>query len=224
MKNLTASNPVRSLITRAGIFAITAVAGLLGAAAPAQAQQVYYFASTDWRHWFHNWDDNFHIDTVVDEMFVMTDRMGFGMPLPGGGGFSSFHGGGVAFFTSGANGIADGIVQVTTVYGIDLTPGAPQVSLTGFDPLNPQLVPLSGETIYSRFGTTYESVASLTLPLSNIGSILPGHDLSWFAGGDPGSTLYAFQTYAPLDEFLAPAPGSLALLGLGGVLAVRRRR
>jgi hypothetical protein len=139
--------------------------------------------------------------------------------------FNPFHAGGVAFFTSGAFGIPDDLVQVTTVYGFDLTPDSDRPSLSGFDPFDPELTPMSGETIWSRDGQMFTSHYQTSVLLGEVGALLPGHDLSWFALGDPNSLLHAFQTLAPFDAlYVVPSPGTLGLLGVGSLLAFRRRR
>lgn len=114
---------------------------------------------------------------------------------------------------------------ITTVYGQDLTgEGDGLLSLTGFTAASPEIVPLGVETITSPLGNTYMSGSAMTILLSEIGSILPGHDLSWFANGDPNSILYAFQTYAPYGEFIAvPEPTAITMLGSALLLVGGRR-
>lgn len=129
--------------------------------------------------------------------------------------------GGFAFFDNNAQ---QKSVVITTVYGMDLTPFEPGVMLTGVDPSDPQFVPASVETVFGRSGASYESGPHIEVRLADLAGLLPDHDLSWFALGDPNSMLYAFQTEAPLDDFYVPGPSPLALLCVGGCVAANRRR
>lgn len=196
---------------------------LLAAAAMAQTAGAHWiYASTDWRFFIgHPAVGPWTATTYVDGgLFIMDDEVNLVTAGGGGGGgtFNPFTGAGVAFFTSDAFGVPADLVLITTVYGIDLTPEAEQPSLTGFNPVEPQLVPVSVETIFSRFGPIYESEPHMTIPLGEIGALLPGHDLSWFALGDPGTVLYVFQVMAPFTDFYNSAGGCLADMNGDGIL------
>ena len=108
--------------------------------------------------------------------------------------------GGIAFFTPGAGGQGSAMVQITTVYGIDMAPTAPLLRVTGFTQTGPRIVPVGVETIISHTGTNYTSGPRINVPISGIATLLPGHDLSWFAGANPSSSVFAFQTIAPLSD------------------------
>ena|ERR1039457_940242 len=113
---------------------------------------------------------------------------------------------------------------ITTVYGIDLNPSDPSLKLTGFNPGSPQLLPLSPEIFFSHFGTRYTSFSQDSVQLSNIGSVLPGFNLSSFANGDPLSLLYVYRTQVPASEFVVPEPSLTWLLaGVAPMLACRQR-
>ncbi len=202
-------------------LALLALAGTAALPALAQARIVIY-AGADWRYFVGN-PDPWHCETLVDEVFYMTDSVQY-HAVRQNHGFNPFHAGGVAFFTSGAFGIPEDLVLVTTVYGLDLTSDSHLPSLSGFDPSDPELTPMSGETIWSSDGQMFTSHFQTSILLGEIGALLPGHDLSWFALGDPNSLLHAFQTLAPFDALYVPSPGSVALLGIGGAVALRRRR
>ena len=109
----------------------------------------------------------------------------------------------------------------------------------GFDP-----VPMS---VVSVFGQPISTGAGEVLVLGDLDSMLPG---VWWIGGiinfqtnqGPGisigdvtftnrevrfamaSNIWAADGFASWDVVFVPAPSSLALLGLGGLLAMRRRR
>ena len=110
----------------------------------------------------------------------------------------------VGFMTSGLNGIPAGQVQITTVYGLDLDPDADELRMTGVDAMAPEYLLEGVETVYGRFGATFESGPFQAVTLAEIADYLPVQDLSWFENGDPASIVYLSQTMAPLDEFYFP--------------------
>lgn len=76
-------------------------------------------------------------------------------------------------------------------------------------------------------GTFTQNTASMTWEVRNISFIAPATSTATFTfiaqlDPTPGS---GGNSYIGLDNFrLVPAPGSIALLGMGGVLALKRRR
>lgn len=161
----------------------------------------------DWSDWVIriNVDNPYEALTLVDDTFYMKDSIWFGLTPPSDGGDGGFLGGGYAFVVTGPDGgLEPGTLMVTTVYGIAQDPNDPEMRLTGFNAANPEITPLSEENIYSQFGTHYTSFSQETVLLSEIGGVLPDHDLSVFAGGDPNSILYVFRTLAPENEFMPP--------------------
>ncbi|MBX3315578.1 MAG: hypothetical protein KF902_01800 [Phycisphaeraceae bacterium] len=204
------------------VFSLAAGA-MLTCASPALAQ-VGNIGYQDWRRNYRaGWTVQFIETGIVGSHWHLQDNA---IIAPGGGGATGrdFDGAGIAFFTTGANGIPSDLVQVTTVYGIDLTPNDALPMVNGLDINNPVFEFVSVETIIGRSGAAFESGPVQTILLSEVGSLVPDMNLSWFASGDPNSHLYYFQTIAPLSEFYIPTPGALTLLGLGGLLAARRRR
>lgn len=102
--------------------------------------------------------------------------------------------------------------------------------LTGFDPLDPQIVPLSQEDFIGNSGTIYGASVQ-AVRLSDLQTLLPEFDLSRFIG-DPNSVVYLAQTTVPLDDVATlepvPEPATLALFGIGAFALVgyesRRRK
>ena len=126
-----------------------------------------------------------------------------------------------------------GTATVTTIYGIDQNPSGQALQLTGVDPTDPEFAPSSSETIFGNSGTPYVSSSAFTVPIASLSEVLgPGYDLSAFAGGDPNSLVYGFQTTVSGCDFLTssvPEPGTLvcfaeAMAMLGGLFIWRRRR
>lgn len=203
-------------------FALLALAGTTGFA-QAQVGNIGY---VDWRMNYH-WGDftEIEIATMIQDRNNEHFLEDFASIAPGNGGIGrQFDGAGIAYFTSGTNGVPTDLVRVTTVYGLDLTPLENVPTLTGLDLSDALYEFVSLETIIGRSGAHYTSEPVKAVMLSDLGSVLPGKDLSWFESGDPSSHLYVFQTLAPLNEFYVPAPASAALLGFSGVLAARRSR
>jgi hypothetical protein len=89
---------------------------------------------------------------------------------------------------------------------------------TGFDPANPQVVPLTGETF---IGTSEVFPATVTAyTLAELPSVLPGFDLSKFVG-DPNSIVYLAQATVPLAQCTTCVPElstwAMMLLGFSGL-------
>lgn len=169
------------------------------------------------------------LQTEIDGFAIGTDRITFALssgnpPTPPLGG--------VAYFDAPMiNNQPSGDMVITTVYGIDIDPGSVAMMLTGFNPANPEMLPLTGETFYSQAGTAYNSFFQSGVLLDDLADVLPGHDLSPFANGRPGSLLYVFRTEVPVNQFVAaqlisePGTPALLLLGmLGGLLTLGSRR
>jgi hypothetical protein len=193
------------LLTRSGLVACGAL--LLSAVTP-RASAFIIPLGVDWRIEIHPWghgnpDDPFDISTSIDDFFFFSNDHLMGSLTQSGIGQGGFHGGAYAFADTGPEvGADDGWVRLTTVYGIDMNPSCPVLMLTGFDAAAPQMIPVSGETFFTRSGTQYSSSSVQVVPLSQLATVLPGHNLSPFAGGDPSSVLYVFRTFAPLNELL----------------------
>ena len=112
-------------------------------------------------------------------------------------------------------------VVLTDVWSLDLNPsGNPDdVPLqTGFNAIDPQIVPLSDELFIGRkTGTIYTSFLNVTSTLADLPTLLPGYDLSVFTG-DPNSIVYVSQALVPAFDVgeCIPEPSTvLSLLALG---------
>ncbi len=127
----------------------------------------------------------------------------------------------LAYVTFDAPGFEDDAL-VTTIYGKPVAPAVSGLETTGFDPVSPEITPLSGETIFGDSGTAYLShFATGPTALSSLPTLFPDLDLSAFQG-DSSSIVYAFQTSMPVSEI--PEPATLSLLALGGLALIRRRK
>jgi hypothetical protein len=105
-------------------------------------------------------------------------------------------------------------LQVADVWAMDLNPGGGTLSLTGFDPVNPQITPLSQEMFIGGSGTAYPATMVPTT-LANLPSALPGFDLSAFSG-NPNSIVYVAQTDLPPSDFV-PEPGTFVVSAAAGL-------
>jgi hypothetical protein len=119
-------------------------------------------------------------------------------------------------------------VTITTIYGVDLTPGLgdDDFIMGGVDAVTPQFV-IDSDT-YIGQSQDYDATFLGAFPVGTLGLApqFAGFDLSRF-GGDPSGLVYAFRATVPIaDVFQAvPEPGSvgLLLLGLSAVVISRRR-
>ena len=177
------------------------VSAVLGAAERVMAQPANG-SGIDFRGEVPRGPQPFHIQTAYHgTRYWIDDGLDVSaLPVAGSCGDCPIDIGAIAFFTVGSGGLGDNVVQVTTVYGIDTSPTAPLPRLTGFTQTGPRIVPIGVETITSRNGISYTSGPRINVPISGIANFLPGHDLSWFAGANPSSSVFAFQTIAPLSE------------------------
>jgi hypothetical protein len=121
-------------------------------------------------------------------------------------------------------------VQLTDILAVNAggTLGGPDGNvplLTGFNTANPQVVPMGSEEFIGNSGTVYSGPITATT-VANLSSLLPGADLSQFAGADPTSTVYVSQATAPLTDVTVPEPASIALLGSGliALMVILRKR
>jgi hypothetical protein len=120
-------------------------------------------------------------------------------------------------------------VTITTIYGLDLTPGLgdDDYLMGGVDPVNPQFE-LTNE-IYVGQSQDYDALFLGTFQVGELG-VAPqfaGFDVSRF-GGDPGARVFVFRATVPYaDVFQAvPEPASFCLLvvGLSAAFISRRQR
>jgi hypothetical protein len=119
----------------------------------------------------------------------------------------------------------DGVL--TDIYATDLGgalggPDGDVPLLTGFDPVDPQIVPISIEEFIGNSGTIYPSDLE-TVTLGDLGALLPGYDLSQFVG-DPNSIVYVAQATVPLSDITTtvsePTTLGVLLVGFSGLLAL----
>jgi hypothetical protein len=129
------------------------------------------------------------------------------------------------FFITGDGDNPDGPIVVTTMYGLDLNAGGPELMMDGFDPLNPEVQFLSGETLIGNSGTEYYSTSSYGgIPVGELATYFPDFDLSPLSGADPSSLVYPFSTTVPGSDFLVPEPGTAALAFVLAISALAMRR
>lgn len=158
--------------------------------------------------------DPFEAKTVVDGFyFGMTDSIWFSATVD-----DPFHAGGVAFFDIDNPGLPNATVLITTVYGFNVTPDDNRVTLAGFSPGAPELVPQTDETIWSLTGGEYHSHWAATMPMIELPELLDGHDLYRLDFSDPFSVVHVFQTHAPAEEFYVPCPADCDRDGLLTIL------
>lgn len=130
------------------------------------------------------------------------------------------------FFVTADGDDPDGPVVVTTMYGRDLNPGGTELRMDGFDPLNPEVLFLDGETIIGNSGTEYHSSSNYGgIPVASLSGYFPEFDLSPLAGADPASLVYTYSTVVPGADILAPEPSAvfLAIAGAAGLTLKKRR-
>ncbi|HZZ44120.1 MAG TPA: hypothetical protein VFE58_14380 [Tepidisphaeraceae bacterium] len=134
---------------------------------------------------------------------------------------SPFRVAGTGYFVDNGNEAADGI-DFVTIYGVNVgTDGGP-LTITGFDPTNPQL-DFSDEKVIGHEGIIYLSSSNRILPLGSLAATLgPDFDLSAFQG-DPNSLVYVFDTPIPL-AVAVPEPATALLLLPATLLAASRLR
>jgi hypothetical protein len=115
-------------------------------------------------------------------------------------------------------------IVITDIWALDLNPaGDPfDIQLTGFDPTDPEMVPLSDQSIVGQSGTEYFSSLNITTTLGDLSSQFPDLELSGFSG-DSDLIVYVSQTTVPGFDII-PSPGTLGIFALSPVVAVGRRR
>lgn len=114
---------------------------------------------------------------------------------------------------------------LTTIYGIDPSPGAPDLTAIAGYPAGTVIPDLSNETIFAPSGAVYTDPVGELATLETLASYLTADaDLSIFTG-DPEDLVWVFQTTVPLAELTIPEPATATLLaGLSLMgLAIRRR-
>jgi len=131
---------------------------------------------------------------------------------------------GVAYVTPQSTGGPD-LVSINTIYGIDANPAAAGLTLTGFNPLTPEVIPMSPEIFTDEDNNEYLGSVAQPLPISALANFMPaGADLSPFAGADPNSLVYLFTT-TNVPAAAVPEPATLGLAAGAALLgAIRRRR
>lgn len=114
-------------------------------------------------------------------------------------------------------------IQFTDIWGMSSDPSGGLT--TGFDPIDPEMVPLSDEEFISHTGATFPAPIVVST-LANLPALLPGFDLSIFTG-DPNSIVYVAQSGdLPAADFICPEPSGFWLLAgslLAIIVRVRRR-
>ncbi len=118
---------------------------------------------------------------------------------------------------------------LTDIYALDLDgslggPDGDVPLLTGFDPGDPQITPLSPEEFITNTGGVYTSSLA-AVRLGDLATLLPEYDLSRFTG-NPDLIVYLAQATVPLADIVIPEPATLALFGIGiaACLLFSRRR
>ncbi|MFA6043994.1 MAG: hypothetical protein WC718_03330, partial [Phycisphaerales bacterium] len=99
--------------------------------------------------------------------------------------------------------------------GIDATDITGQVTYTWFGPDLPA---------YGLFnGQSSVGIDDATFTLTNLQTVGAGPGVTLGSGGLPGAQWVAEGSYSGTARFV-PAPGAMALAGLGGLIMSRRRR
>jgi hypothetical protein len=116
---------------------------------------------------------------------------------------------------------------LTDIFAFDLNPSGPpeDIRLTGFNPADPDIVPLSPEVFIGRSGQEFTADVNFTATLAELPALLPGFDLSAFTG-DPNSIVYISQATVPASEFVTfvPEPSTLVLAAVGASALLGRVR
>ena len=93
-----------------------------------------------------------------------------------------------------------------TIYGPDLNPDGPSLSMGGFDAAQPQIT-FQDEMFIAPDGTTYSGGPAQVVAIRDVANYLaPGADLSVLEG-NPDDVVYIFDTDVPASSF-----GNLAVL------------
>lgn len=122
----------------------------------------------------------------------------------------------VEYFGSDSN-----YATVVDIWAMDSNPSGEEIVLEGFNPTDPELVPLSDETFIGISDTEYiASVFESTV--SNLTSLFPGYDLSAFDGVEGTDIVYVAQTFIPVNDSgslqCIPEPSTSLLFGIGLLL------
>ena len=107
------------------------------------------------------------------------------------------------------------------VWAMDITPDGGPLSLTGFTPGDPELVPADDEHFYCCENSVIDAPFT-TYPVGALSTVLDGFDLSEFSNADPNSIVYVAEGDG-LDPN-CPEPATWVLLAGGlGVCGLSRR-
>ena len=111
--------------------------------------------------------------------------------------------------TSAPFNLATDNLTVTDITAIDLNPGGDPAlvpPMTGFNAVTPEVEPIPGEVeeFTGISGTIYSAGPVVTSRIGDLGTLLPGYDISSFTG-DPDSVVYVSQAVIPANDFAVPA-------------------